>query len=77
MHYITTAQAAELFGVTPRRIRDWLKSGKLRGINPGGGKWLVEMDETDRAAQGLDGCTAHEGDVLISSTLEGEFTWIK
>ena len=77
MHYISTAQAAKLYGVTTRTIRVWLSTGRLKGRRLGK-LWRVEMDDRqERAAQGLDGCTAHGSDVLISSTLKGEFTWVK
>lgn len=77
MRYISTAQAAKLYGVTTRTIRAWLSTGQLKGRRLGK-LWRVEVDDRqERAAQGLDGCTAHDGGVLISSTLKGEFTWIK
>ena len=73
MHRITTAEAARLYGVTDRTIRGWLKSGRLQGVNPGGGKWLVEVEEK-RPAQVLED-DAGQDEVLVSSTLGGKYTW--
>jgi excisionase family DNA binding protein len=43
-------EAATFFGVTPYTIREWLKSGKLKGSKPGK-SWRIERRDAHDLAQ--------------------------
>lgn len=38
-------EVAELFGVKPRTVREWINSGKLKGIKIPSGRWRVAQSE--------------------------------
>ena len=40
MQYLTVGEVAELLRVKPETVREWLRSGELRGLNLGG-RWRV------------------------------------
>lgn len=44
---LSVPRVATLFDVKPDTIRDWLKSGKMRGVKING-KWKVAVSEVKR-----------------------------
>jgi len=49
---LTTAEAAEYFGVTRATIGIWLNEGILKGFKIGKGKyWRIPLDEVERLAR--------------------------
>lgn len=48
--YIKVERVAQIFDVTPYTVRDWLKSGKLKGVKSPGGQWRVTEEEVERFA---------------------------
>lgn len=46
----TVPQIAKMFQVTPYTVRVWLKSGDMRGIKVGNGRWRVTRQELVRVA---------------------------
>lgn len=73
MAWLTTRQYAEKYGLSMRTARNHFCSlvdeGKARKV---GGRWRVEEEECPEQI-GIDAGQSTE--VLISSTLKGEFTW--
>lgn len=49
--YITAEIIAEEIGVTPKTVREWLKSGELVGIKVGNG-WRVHRTDFNRYIEG-------------------------
>jgi hypothetical protein len=47
MEYVTATKAAQMIGVTPRTISDWLKSGKLTGHHPEGKRNRVAIPKSE------------------------------
>ena len=41
MNYITAKQAAELWGITPRRVQDMCRNGDIKGVVRHGREWLI------------------------------------
>lgn len=39
---ITTGHAAKLLGVTSETIRNYIRDGKLRAVQTGGGHWRLD-----------------------------------
>ncbi|MBQ9020609.1 MAG: helix-turn-helix domain-containing protein [Eggerthellaceae bacterium] len=74
MTYISTAEAAELYGVSEQAIRKWCCAGKLACVRIGK-LWRIEVDEKGKAAHDMDSGTAYD-EMLVTSTLGGNFTWI-
>lgn len=54
MQLLTAIEAADLLKVKPDRVRAWIKSGQIRGIdlssNPGTGKPRFRVSESDLQA---------------------------
>lgn len=48
--YMKVERVAQIFDVTPYTVRDWLKSGKLKGVKSPGGQWRVTEEEVERFA---------------------------
>jgi excisionase family DNA binding protein len=48
---ISTNQAADLAGVRPGTIRQWVRRGHLRPVNPGHRVALFHRDEVERCDQ--------------------------
>ena len=46
-NFISTKQAAREIGCTPRRVRQMLQEGKLRGIKIFADRWLVDRSSLD------------------------------
>ena len=44
MQYLTVGEVAELLRVKPETVREWLRSGELRGLNLGG-RWRVLRED--------------------------------
>jgi len=42
LQLLTPEQVAEMLAVPARTIKDWLRSGRLRGVKLGGTVWRVE-----------------------------------
>ncbi len=49
--WLSTAEAAQLLGVTPARVREWALLGRLVGRHGGDGTWAVDPDSVAREAQ--------------------------
>ena len=47
-------EAAAFFGVTPYTIREWLKTGKLKGTKPGK-SWRIHRADAHALAQATYG----------------------
>ena len=41
-------EAAKRIGVTPGRVRQWLRSGELKGIKANQRAWLVHSSDADK-----------------------------
>jgi len=44
---LTPEQAAEILTVSPKTIRDWLRSRKLRGVKAGR-QWRIRREDLDK-----------------------------
>ncbi len=45
---LTLDEVAEILKVHPETVRDWLRSGKIQGFKPGGGKeWRVLEEDLE------------------------------
>lgn len=44
MDMITAKQAAEKWGLTPRRVQDLCKEGKIQGAERWGRSWMIPAD---------------------------------
>ena len=44
MEYITVAEAAEKWGVTPRQVQRLLAAGRIQGANKDGHAYMVPAD---------------------------------
>lgn len=53
--FYTVEQIAELFAVTPATVREWLKTGKLKGSKPGGSQWRISQEQFVKLANKLYG----------------------
>ena len=54
MDFLTRAQVAEYFGVHPRTVERWLRSGSLKGYKLGKAKtspWRIPKEELDKFLQ--------------------------
>ena len=71
MALLTVQQTAEHYGVTEQTVRRWCREGRLDAEQIGR-KWLIYMEE--RPARILADSTG-QSEVLVTSTLEGKFTW--
>lgn len=71
MALLTVQQAAEHYGVTEQTVRRWCRDGLLDAEQIGRG-WRIH--EKERPAEVLAD-RAGQDEVLISTTLKGEFTW--
>ena len=51
---MTVIEAAQAIGVHPQTIRDWLKTGVLKGVKPGAAKshWRIPVNEVQRLTTG-------------------------
>ena len=49
--YLKVDTVASIFDVTQYTVRDWLKTGKLKGVKSPGGQWRVTRDEVERFAK--------------------------
>jgi hypothetical protein len=47
MDYVSATKAAQIIGVTPRTITDWLKTGKLSGHHPEGKRNRVAIPKSE------------------------------
>jgi len=45
--FVTLAQAARIYGIAPRTLRQYIRSGRLRGYSPGRTKLLIEVEELE------------------------------
>lgn len=45
----TAHEVAELFGVTPETVRNWINDGRIHGLKHGG-RWRVTQSEITRMA---------------------------
>jgi excisionase family DNA binding protein len=54
--YVTAQQVADKLGVSIETVRNWLKSGRLRGFMPGGTKsgWRIRESEVERFVKELE-----------------------
>jgi len=50
-NYITAETISEEIGVTPKTVREWLKSGELVGIKVGS-SWRIHRTDFDRYIEG-------------------------
>ena len=46
--YLSTRQAAELLGVHPTTVRNWIRAGKLEAIRLPGGQLRIDVQALDR-----------------------------
>ena len=75
MRYLSTQDAAKLFGVSDRTVRNWCASGALQA-RKFGKLWRVMVDdEKERPAVFVADAAGHESEVLLDSTVRGDFTW--
>lgn len=44
MTTLTTAQVAEQLQMSPKRVRELVRAGRLRASRPGGGEYRIEQD---------------------------------
>ena len=44
MHYLTATQAAQVWGVTPRRVQDLCKQGRIPGARLWHRAWMIPPD---------------------------------
>lgn len=42
---LTPEQVAERLAVSPKTVKDWLRSGKLKGVKLGGKIWRVTPED--------------------------------
>ena len=68
-HVLTVEEAAARLRTTPETVRRWLRSGKLRGVRPGGTKlgWRIPEAEIAR----LLGMATEDGDTPGGGTMTG------
>lgn len=59
MRHLTTTNAADRLGVTPRRVRQMLLAGQLRGQRHGR-DWIIPEDAIDTIARPKRGRPANE-----------------
>ena len=71
MHRLSVREAAEHYGKTEQTIRRWCRQGRL-DADQIGREWLIYVEE--RPARVLAD-EAGQTEVLVSTTLKGEFTW--
>ena len=71
MRILTIAEAAEKYSTSEQTVRRWCREGRLDAEQIGR-KWLIYMEE--RPARILADSTG-QSEVLVTSTLEGKFTW--
>ena len=45
---LTPEEVAERFAVSPKTLRDWLRTGKMKGIKVGGKLWRVSESDLDQ-----------------------------
>jgi len=50
---LTPEQVAERLGLSVLTVRDWLRSGRLPGVKPGGRVWRVRAHDLDAYIRGL------------------------
>ncbi len=41
MNYMTSSDAAKLWNISQRRVQDYCKSGKIKGAQLFGNRWLI------------------------------------
>lgn len=61
MDILTVKEVAELFGVHPETVRNWLRSGRLEGRRVGW-KWFIVREDVDRLLKGGDSVADSSGD---------------
>lgn len=44
MDYLTTEEAAKKWGITRRRVTDYLNEGRISGAEKKGSMWLIPSD---------------------------------
>ena len=75
MRYLSTQDAAKLFGVSDRTVRNWCTKKVLKACKLGK-LWRVMVDdEKERPAVFVADAAGHESEVLLDSTVRGDFTW--
>lgn len=60
--YVKVEKVAQMFDVSQYTVRDWLKTGKLKGGKSPGGQWRVTEEELERFAQQEYGEGANAGE---------------
>ena len=50
--YYTVRQAAHLFQVSEKTVREWIRRGRLVAAKPGGSSWRIAEAELSRALDG-------------------------
>ena len=50
---LTPEQVAERLSLSVLTVRDWLRSGRLPGVKPGGKVWRVREHDLDEYIRGL------------------------
>ena len=50
VHLLNVRQVASRLHVSPETVRRWLRSGKMRGLRPGGGdaNYRIRLSEVER-----------------------------
>jgi len=52
---LTPNEVAEMFGVQPRTVREWINTGKLKGVKIPSGRWRVSESVVIELMQELYG----------------------
>lgn len=47
--YYSTEHASNLLGISARRLRDWIRDGKVKAIKyPASDRWMISKEEIER-----------------------------
>jgi excisionase family DNA binding protein len=55
---VKVSSVAEIFGVQPRTVREWIKSGKIKATSTPGGQYRIPQSEVQRLADAMYGSNA-------------------
>lgn len=72
MHRLSVKEAAEHYGKTEQTIRRWCRQGRL-DADQIGREWLIYVEE--RPARVPADEAGQSDEVLVTSTLGGQYTW--
>ena len=72
MRYITVREAAKRYGTTEQTVRRWCREGAIDAEHIGR-KWL--SSDMERPARVLADEAGQSDEVLVTSTLGGQYTW--